>query len=716
MYGSNLEDQLKIRTMEKGLLKPDTFSEKRLLGQPPGVNVILVMYSRFHNYCASTLLKINEYNRFSLPQNISSDEQMKAAIAKQDEDLFQTARLITNGLYINICLYDYLRGLTNTHHSASSWTLDPRVDVDRMFDPEGVPKGIGNQISAEFNLLYRFHSTISLRDEKWINEFMAGLFPDINKPFDQLTPQEFIQGLFRFEQSIPKEPEKREFAGLKRDANGKFNDADLVKIMKDSMEDPAGLFGARMVPKALKMVEIAGILTARKWQLASLNEMRDFFKLKRHEKFEDLNPDPEIADLLRKFYQHPDMVEMYPGLFLEDAKPRMDPGCGGCPPYTVGRAVFSDAVTLVRSDRFLTLDYTASTLTNWGMEEVRYDLRVMGGSMFYKLFQRTLPGWFPYNSLHIMQPMFTRKMNEQIAREIGTIDLYTMEDPKPPPRPVLVANSALIQKVLSDQNSFKVPWLKGFADLFPGKRDFSWYMLSGDKQDNTAQRNLVGNILYASPDIARLISDTTLAIGETLMKKNTFTISKSLSQIDIIRDVAIPLNARILNDLWCLDMKTEDNPTGSLTTNQLYKYLNDVRVWGFDNSDPGIAWKRRMWAQEGVEALTAATKKSVTAALGGSVVGAPAGIVSSVISTSKSIVGKIPVVGSLLGGTPPASAAPGAPSNATLRWFGGNLVKELAVAGQTPDKIIDNCWLNAVGGIGVSVAMVCIIVPKTAAQ
>lgn len=70
---------------------------------------------------------------------------------------------------------------------------------------------------------------------------------------------------------------------------------------------------------------------------------------------EDINPDPKIADILRSLYDHPDMVELYPGLFLEDGKPAMNPGCGGCPPYTVGRAVFSDAVTLVRSDRFYTI-------------------------------------------------------------------------------------------------------------------------------------------------------------------------------------------------------------------------------------------------------------------------------------------------------------------------------------------------------------------------
>ena len=78
--------------MEKGLLKPDTFHEKRLLGQPPGVNVMLVLYSRFHNYVANVLLKINEGGRFTLAKWTTKEEEAKA-IAKQDNDIFNTARL-----------------------------------------------------------------------------------------------------------------------------------------------------------------------------------------------------------------------------------------------------------------------------------------------------------------------------------------------------------------------------------------------------------------------------------------------------------------------------------------------------------------------------------------------------------------------------------------------------------------------------------------------
>lgn len=73
-----------------------------------------------------------------------------------------------------------------------------------------------------------------------------------------------------------------------------------------------------------------------------------FFGLKPAEKFEDINPDPLVADRLRALYGHPDYVEMYPGLVSEDAKPSMDPGSGLCPPHTLSRAILSDAVSLVR--------------------------------------------------------------------------------------------------------------------------------------------------------------------------------------------------------------------------------------------------------------------------------------------------------------------------------------------------------------------------------
>jgi Animal haem peroxidase len=109
------------------------------------------------------------------------------------------------------------------------------------------------------------------------------------------------------------------------------------------------------VPLALRCVEILGIETSRYWKTATLNEFRRFFGLIEHKKFEDINPDPKMATKLRQLYDHPDNVELYPGLIIEETKKPMGPGSGLCPPQTVGKAILSDAVSLVRGDRFYTV-------------------------------------------------------------------------------------------------------------------------------------------------------------------------------------------------------------------------------------------------------------------------------------------------------------------------------------------------------------------------
>ncbi len=68
-----------------------------------------------------------------------------------------------------------------------------------------------------------------------------------------------------------------------------------------------------------------------------------------------------VADQLRHLYEHPDFVELYPGLVAEEAKKPMVPGVGIAPTFTISRAVLSDAVALVRGDRFYTVSSPTST-------------------------------------------------------------------------------------------------------------------------------------------------------------------------------------------------------------------------------------------------------------------------------------------------------------------------------------------------------------------
>jgi hypothetical protein len=80
---------------------------------PPGVAVLLLCFNRFHNYAVGQLASINEAGKFSMPDRgtietmtrakmpKATEEEIQAAIktaydaaiAKRDNDLFQTGRL-----------------------------------------------------------------------------------------------------------------------------------------------------------------------------------------------------------------------------------------------------------------------------------------------------------------------------------------------------------------------------------------------------------------------------------------------------------------------------------------------------------------------------------------------------------------------------------------------------------------------------------------------
>ncbi|EWC46918.1 hypothetical protein DRE_03930 [Drechslerella stenobrocha 248] len=418
LYGSNEEEQKAMRTFSGGKIKPDAFAEKRLLGFPPGVCVLLLSFGRYHNFVVDTLLKINQDERFT----------KRKTPEETDEKLFQTGRLVTCGLYINIILIDYIRVILNLNRTESTWCLDPRAEIQKVFSKTGTPQGIGNQVSAEFNLVYRWHSVISEKDDQWIKWLYKEIF-GTDKAEDIPLP-EFMMGLSKWEKSIPQDPGQRTFEGLKRDPEtGKFDDEKLVEILVSGIEDCANSYGAFAVPPVMRAIEILGIEQTRAWELASLNEFRAFFGLKEHHTFEDINSDPKVANALRQLYGHPDYVEIYPGLVVEEPKETMVPGAGLLPGFTIGTAILSDAVALVRGDRFYTIDYTTGNLTNWGYNEVSSDPDVAYGGVAYKLFHRAFPGWFAPNSAYAMFPFTVPDENQVIYKGFGKAYKYDFTRP-----------------------------------------------------------------------------------------------------------------------------------------------------------------------------------------------------------------------------------------------------------------------------------------------
>jgi len=256
LYGSNDEQQRKMRTFEGGRIKADCFSDSRIHGFPPGVGVLLIMFNRFHNDVVENLASIDEGGRFSSIRSgakttglTPSADQERNLTPEQlyDEALFQTGRLVTCGLYINIVLQDYVRTILGLNRSDTLWNLDPRAD----FRNQGTPQAGGNQVSAEFSLVYRWHSCVSKRDEAWTDTLI-----DEVKNFPE--GRNLMEKMAGWADNLAKTaPEDRKLEKLHRDPKtGRYSDEQLCQIWVDSVDDVAGAFGAEHVPENLMFVEV----------------------------------------------------------------------------------------------------------------------------------------------------------------------------------------------------------------------------------------------------------------------------------------------------------------------------------------------------------------------------------------------------------------------------------------------------------------------------
>lgn len=606
LYGNNQDEQDTVRAFKDGKLKPDCFAAKRVLGFPPGVGVLLIMFNRFHNYIAEQLAKINESGRFTKP-----DESNTKAYAKYDNELFQTSRLVTCGLYVNIVLKDYVRTILNINQTDSVWSLDPRAEMKDGLLSKAAAEATGNQVSAEFNLVYRWHSCVSQRDQKWTEEEYQKLFP--GKNLQEVDLQQFMQGLGQWEAKQPEDPQRRPFADLERKDDGSFDDDALVKIFAESVEDCAGAFGASHVPTVFKSIEVLGIKQARSWNLATLNEFRKFFNLSTYKTFEEINPDPYISDQLRRLYDHPDLVEMYPGVIVEAAKEPVTPGSGLCTNYTISRAILSDAVALVRGDRFHTVDFTPKQITNWAYSEIKSSDAVDQGQCFYKLVYRAFPNHFKGNSVYAHFPFVIPSENQKIFSKLGRAEQYDWEQPSFTPTPRFIKSHAACTSILSDQETFKVTWGKKIEFLMqnddhPYGEDF---MLSGDKSPNAASRKMMGGALYREQwesEVKKFYEEITI----DLLHRYSYQIA-GVNQVDIVRDIANLAQVHFCASVFSLPLKTDSNPRGIFAETELYQIMALVFASIFYDADVGKSFELNNGARMVTQQLGKLTSVNVEA-------------------------------------------------------------------------------------------------------
>ncbi|KAF9039702.1 heme peroxidase [Hymenopellis radicata] len=556
LYGINqaTQDLVRNKGEGRGLLYPDTFSEERLIFLPPAASALLVILNRNHNYVADMLLKINERGRWTDPP--PTDAKLRA---QQDEEIFQTARLVNCGHFMGLIMSDYVAGFLGLSEG-NAWNMNA-FDPIKSKDGIEVERGLGNHCSVEFNVLYRWHPTLSAADQQWTEDVFNKVFN--NKPFDQLTMQDFGVAFGQTFAAIDADPSKRTFGGLQRGADGKFSDDDIAKILLDATENPAGAYRARGTPTVLRVIEIMGILQARQWGVCTMNEFRQFLGLKQFDDFEDWNPDPAIASAARRLYGHIDNLELYTGLQCEDTMP-LSPGLRFASGYTMMRAVLGDAIALVRGDRFYTTDFTPANLTAWGYQDCERDPN-NGGF----LLMRHLPRHYPYNSVYGCFPFFTPQKMKQSLTSQGIAANYTFDRPVPAPEPKVLNTFTGIKYVFNDPTRFPTVYdMKGLGNGYG-------FLLCFDQAAKCALHALFPTESALSQYRTWYRDSVTQLIKERSWKYD----GVPGNYVDIVKNVINTTSVHWAADRLCgLPLKTKDNQNGLYTEQEVYDILTFLSI------------------------------------------------------------------------------------------------------------------------------------------
>ncbi|KAI9450785.1 heme peroxidase [Lactarius psammicola] len=578
LYGSSQEEVNKVRRKDgTGRLWDDVFSDSRLIYMLPAVCALLVLLSRNHNYVAEKILCINERGTFKDPQLCDP-----ATLADQDEEIFQRARLVNTGYFMQIILRDYVGSILGLVRDGSPWRLDPLMSM-RDIDHEVSQRGEGNVVSIEFNLLYRWHAPVSEPDVKWTEKLFAELMQGVD--MKTVSVKDFAANA---RQAMNPGPDVKQwtFGGLTR-TRGRFADADLARILQDATAAPANAFGARGTPEVLRVVEMLSIEQGRAWGACTLNEFRKFMGLNPYKSFLEWNSEKSIAAAAEALYHDIDNLELYVGMQAEETKEPM-PGAGLCPGYTTSRAILADAVALTRGDRFLTVDFTPFNLTTWGYNDCQADTADGSyGGMLTKLLFRHLPDYYPAGSTYAHFPMLVPEKMRDFAKDLPDDDLeskYDWDRPRVPAGPTVVVNSySEVQRLLAQPAIYASSAQQRLQNLTGGVHlDFAsvGYALTNEQQlENAAQA------LSSLTDV--------LIKGKQLKGVGAHT-----THIDIVRDVInlVPVHW-LSNDIIGLPLKIEGNPRGTYREQDLYSWFANIANYVYCNTDPSNDWALREQSQ-----------------------------------------------------------------------------------------------------------------------
>jgi prostaglandin-endoperoxide synthase 2 len=189
-----------------------------------------------------------------------------------DERLFQTARNILIVLLIKLVVEEYINHITPYHFR---FTLDPRLSAMLA----RAPWHRENWASAEFNLVYRWHSLIPSTLSVGGREL----------PMTQtLLSPALLPG------------------------------PGLGRLFEDASRQRAGRIGLFNTDPVLREVDVASVVESRALSLAPYNSYREHCRFPRVRRFEQVSGDPKVVEALRGLYRSVDDLDLYVGLFAEE--------------------------------------------------------------------------------------------------------------------------------------------------------------------------------------------------------------------------------------------------------------------------------------------------------------------------------------------------------------------------------------------------------------
>ncbi|KAG6837767.1 hypothetical protein H0H93_001694 [Arthromyces matolae] len=510
LYGvKNSETDLVRAKDGKGMLSPDCFYDDRAMFHSPA-------------YIARHLLLSNEGKKWVEPsEHISSDGSLDAGLLAQDDEIFRIAKDINCVQFKNVVVEDFLKVLSGVPHVGPGTGLD-------LFTVKPSEMGKGHESTIEFSLLYARWSPLPSRhdSESFAQSVEAewDFSDDMDQTRDpqQMTADSFLKLLH---ESASRNPNRRlrNFAGLRRNSDGRFADEDLARVLYDATEQAAGTAGARTTPACFRPAELVWIERARAWKVGTLNQFRKFLGLRPLKSFTDWNPDPEISAAAEGLYSSIDALELYPGLYGEAVLESSGLSLG----YTMTYALLVDLVTLIRTGK----------LTHWGVKDC-ITCPENGGynTWLPKLLQRNLPRNFPYNNIYSVFPLTCPATTIDYLKAQANIPLgkYSYERPK-----FLVIHTLETTQAIKHvfNNATMYPTIYG--DDFKTLSNGYGYLLGMD-DEKLHDRELMMTLFALIPDkgaLARYGEFFGKTASSLIHEKATRKSSGNSMSLDVVRDV-----------------------------------------------------------------------------------------------------------------------------------------------------------------------------------